>query len=166
MKIAYEGWNPSANVVETAWLAGLIDGEGCITVNKQRPGSGGRVNVSYRLYLKITMCHEVTIRRILEITGVGAITTNIPKNPKRRQSWTWWASNRQAAMIIQEVRPFLVTKAHEADIALEWADAPLAPRGGPGGGKPVPPVLLAAREDIYQRLRAAKRIDYIDTLED
>ena len=26
--------------VELGWLAGIVDGEGCITINRQRPGSG------------------------------------------------------------------------------------------------------------------------------
>lgn len=27
-----------------AWAAGIIDGEGCITISRQKGGAGGRVN--------------------------------------------------------------------------------------------------------------------------
>lgn len=142
---------------EAAWLAGIIDGEGCITITRQKPGSGGRKNWSYRLYLKVTMGDEATIRRILAIAGCGTVTVQKPKPGKGWNiAFTWWASSREALSILARTRPHLVTKSQEADIAAEWGRLPLAPRGGRSGGKPVPPELLKARHNLFLRLRKAK----------
>jgi hypothetical protein len=140
--------------IQLGWLAGIIDGEGCITVTKQKPGSGGRRNTSHRLYLKVTMCDEATIDHIKAITGTGAKTSS--KIGAWSRSWTWWAANVQATAIIKRVRRHLITKAYEADLALEWRALGLSPAGGHRGSQPIPPDLLRERERLFVALRDAK----------
>lgn len=142
------------NAIETAWFAGIFDGEGCISITRQRPGAGGRKNWSYRLYIKVTMGHEPTVRRLRELAGLGAIT--IQRSVKHNQAWTWWAASREALAVLTILRPHLVTKAVEADLAFEWGALPLAPRGGPHGGNETPAPLLAARHALFERMRDAK----------
>lgn len=139
---------------EIAWLAGIFDGEGCITISRQKPGKDGRKNWSYRLYLKVTMGHELTINRIFALTGIGTVT--IQKSKHHNQAWTWWAASREALNVLDQLRPYLVTKALEADLAFEWGALPLAPRGGRGGGQEVPQDLLAARHSLFEQMRDAK----------
>lgn len=140
--------------IEWAWFAGVVDGEGCVTITRQRPGSGGRRNYSYRLYVKVAMCHEPTIRRLRDLAGLGAVTLSTPG--QYLPSWCWWAANRQGIAVLERIRPYLITKAEETDIALEWGHLPLAPLGGRGGGQFVPTELLGARRVLFERLRDAK----------
>jgi len=137
-----------------AWAAGVIDGEGCITITRQAPGTDGRVNPSHRLYLKVSMGHYETIRRLQSIFQRGAITRQ--PGGQWNDAWVWWVAQRQAGEVLHEVRPHLVTKAAEADLALEFLAIPRHTQGGPGGTRPLAPETVAARETMFARLRDAK----------
>lgn len=138
-----------------AWAAGIFDGEGCITINCQQPGSGGRINPSYRLYLKVTMGHRATVDCLCDLFSVGTVTIQ-HSNAGHNDAYTWWVASRQAIEVIKLMRPYLVTKADEADLALEWSQLPLANRGGRGGGQPLPASLLAERHRLFELMRDAK----------
>lgn len=140
---------------ELAWLAGLIDGDGCISMTRRSP-TGRCVNPQYVSVLKVSMCHELTVRYVHELVGFGSVSYKDRGVPGHRPQWSWWATNRQMIRVLEAIRPYLFTKAEEADIALEWGRLPLAKRGGRRGSSPVSPELLAAREDIFCRLRDAK----------
>jgi len=146
-----------ATIEELAWAAGLFDGEGCITISRQRPGTGRRESLNYRLFLKVTMGHRPTIERLVAIFSVGSIHPWCDSSDREHNpAYSWWVASRQAVAVIEQLRPYLVTKAIEADLALEWGRLPLAPRGGRGGGTRVPAELLAARHRLFEAMRDAK----------
>jgi hypothetical protein len=90
------------------WCAGLLDGEGSIGIY------GGNVQV------RIVMTHEATIRRVHEVLGVGRIRRWRPRGI-RRAAWRWYAGgSRSAHAVLTALRPLLVTKAAEADLALRF----------------------------------------------
>jgi hypothetical protein len=137
-----------------AWAAGIIDGEGCITISRQRPGTGGRVNPSHRLYLKVTMGHQPTVELLRQIFRVGSV--HLQRGGRWNDAHTWLVAARQAGDVLLAVRPYLFTKAVEADLALQFLDLPRSPRGGRGGNQPLPPELLAERERLFAALRDTK----------
>jgi hypothetical protein len=144
-----------ATPVEVAWAAGVFDGEGCITITFQKPGTYRRINNAYRLYIKVTMGHKPTIEKLHTLFELGAITTQ-RSNKGHNDAWTWWVASRQAIEVLQKMRPFLVTKAEEADLAFEWGQLPLVPRGGKGGGQAIPPAILAERHRLFEAMRDIK----------
>jgi hypothetical protein len=100
------------------------------------------------------MGHRPTVDRLLEIFGAGTIqsVTQWEFNP----AYSWLLTSHKAIAVIRLVRPFLVTKATEADIAEEFMALAKAPRGGAGGGRVTPPDLLAARYALWDKMRRAK----------
>lgn len=143
MKIKYE-----------AWAAGIIDGEGCITISRQRAGAGGRINPSHRLYVKVSMGHLPTIDRLHEIFGAGS--RHVQPGGRWNDAYIWMVSTRQAGDVLRAVRPHLVTKADEADLALEFLALPIGLTGGARGNAVLPPKLVAERERLFVALRDAK----------
>lgn len=142
---------------EIAWAAGIVDGEGCITISRQKPGAR-QVSVSYRLALKVTMGHRATVERLGELFRAGSIQVQY-STKGHNDAWSWWVANRQAIDVLSQLRPYLFTKAVEADLAFEWGRIPLSPRGSrPGrvGGQVVPPEILAERHRLFEALRDAK----------
>lgn len=90
---------------ETAWVAGLLEGEGCfyLAMRKNRDGTP-------RPSLAISCCmtDEDVVRKLHTIVGVGNITTEIPKNPKWSQSWTWYVSNVELVVpLLRHLRPHM-----------------------------------------------------------
>lgn len=129
---------------DLAWAAGIIDGEGCIQIAKRsiRLGSG------YTLSVTVNMTHEATIQRLRDIFGFGSIL-HLETSHKRKQ-WRWALGSKQADIMLRMVRRYLVTKAKEADIALDFR------RFVPTTGVKVTPESHANRVRCYQEMQEAK----------
>ena len=108
---------------EIAYLAGLIDGEGHIGIFR-RKASFPYISPRYSLRTEICMCSLKTIKWIQKHfsgTIYKKIRTRTADTGKlRKQSYAVSWSGREACSLLQKVRPFLITKSHEADIAIEY----------------------------------------------
>lgn len=140
--------------VELAWLAGLVDSEGCI---HSRPS--GRIEkgdtLPYRMQLKIAMCHRETVERAQAIVGLGTVGKYEYKGrPKWRTSWSWSVYGWRAIELLNLLVPYMVTKGEEAEQALRWID--LEERHNQGTPWED---MLTEFEEIDQNLRALKRAD-------
>ena len=144
--------------LDAAWSAGVIDGEGCITILFHPARVRYRtLSDRYQLVLKVTMCCQKTVSHLYELFGVGSTSSHIPKKGVRESiSFSWTCNVRQAEYVLGIIRPYLITKADEADVALEFLTLPLAKRGGRKGSKQIPSELQAARKSCFLRIRALK----------
>jgi hypothetical protein len=69
---------------EIAWLAGIIEGEGCITI-RYRPHP--------EIVVKVKMTDEDVISNLQKVSGIGKLgKPHTPKNPKWSPTWTWTVS--------------------------------------------------------------------------
>lgn len=110
---------------EKAYLAGLIDGEGCIGINKSGPKQ-------YKLYIQITVCDQDLNIYWQRRTGRGGIYDGrkyTEKNPKWRPTFTWKINSNDAYELLEEIYPYLLIKREQADIALEFQKLFNATRG-------------------------------------
>src|SRR5688572_11376984 len=116
---------------EIAWAAGLIDGEGCLFIQRQRKQAGVRTRTdNFRLYLKVTMGCERTLIRLHSILQVGSVFEHEAISKKANTSFTYLASLDDASTVLHILYPYLVTKRDEAKLAIEFLELPLADRGG------------------------------------
>lgn len=89
---------------QLAWLAGLIDGEGCISLTRRSPQRKHRcVSPSYRLILKVSMCHLATVRRCREITGLGSLHMQDVQKKHYSSAYTWFCNATDAELVIEAV---------------------------------------------------------------
>lgn len=139
------------NDVQLAWAAGLVDGEGCITIAYHPPcAKHGTINPQHILILKVAMGHQPTLERLRSIFNVGTVH-KVPTK-KHNPAWSWLVQSTRAYEIIKLLRPYLVTKAAEADIALKFMELPVVV----GGSRTVPYSLLQKRHRLYIAMRKAK----------
>lgn len=103
-------------MLDAAWLAGFLDGEGSIMLH-------GRAN-SYAMRLTATNTHRTTLDNIAEIAGVGAIVWRpIPRYPGRSRPIGWWLANGEAAeSVLRQVQPYMRTKRAQADLAISFQE--------------------------------------------
>ena len=146
---------------DLAWVAGVFDGEGCISLSRRAPQKGSRsLNPSYRLILKVAMCHESTIKKLRGICdGVGSIHVQRLQHIYFSPSWIWFCNAGDAEHVIKMIQPWLTTKAKEADVALQFCEHVKQVyefRGGRGGSKPMPAAIIKKRERFYIKLRNLK----------
>lgn len=115
--------------LEIAWVAGIIEGEGCISIN-----NGRRDYDAYPL-LRVAMTDEDVIRRLHRVTGVGHIQTSeradTATGKKRKRSWTWSVGARnEVKEILLAIRPWMSERrSGKISEALFMLERP--PRKGP-----------------------------------
>jgi hypothetical protein len=93
------------------YMAGLFDGEGSVCVDIRR--------MTRSACLRICICnrHQGILADVKETTGYGFITK---VSGKRSKCGVWIAVSIQAARFLEIVRPYLVIKSDQADLAIEF----------------------------------------------
>ena len=109
-------------MTDLAYLAGIVDGEGCITITENM--KGGRNY--YRLVLDITNT-SYDLMQWLEDTFSHTIRTSYYRSTNRTDMYGWTASGNQAQDLLRLILPYLIIKKPQAEIALEMN---IAPYGG------------------------------------
>lgn len=145
---------PRLTDAEIGWLAGIMDGEGCITISACPPSKHAtHRTIQYRPHIAISMCHKPSIHRIGQLFGMGSSSVEIRNaTPGHHDVYKWYAGSRQAIACVRLIRPCLVTKAEEADLLLEYGQLPNLRTGRAG----IPVELLQARHNIYEKMKALK----------
>ncbi len=100
---------------DKAYFAGLVDGEGCITVSKGKYDN--RV-----LAVVIVMCDKEPIELLHQSFG-GCLFYVEKKNPKWKNSWHWSVKSQKAKPFLEAVLPYLRVKRKQALAALELIDS-------------------------------------------
>lgn len=100
-----------------AYAAGIIDGEGCIRINKQ--GKAG----NHVIRLQVTNTKRTIIDQFKEWFG-GSITENRASkyNPKANTSYVWEVSAKKAADVLVAISPYLRIKSNQTHVALRLQD--------------------------------------------
>lgn len=109
---------------EAAYLAGLVDGEGTVTlVRKHR-------NENRQLSLSISSTEINILQWVMEKTTVGKITCKRSMNPQHAKSYAYAVYNRQALAILQQISGYLLSyKRRRTEVILSDYLA-LTPRNG------------------------------------
>lgn len=97
--------------IDLAYLAGLVDGEGTISIKtegKTRP---------HTVYLHVSNTNENVIALCEEAFG-GRRRLRKWKNKKWKPCWEWILTKEKACEAIRKLRPFLRIKQKQADLAL------------------------------------------------
>lgn len=98
---------------DAAWLAGVIDSDGSISVhvNKQPEGRAP----SFVPWMRVGQMRPEVVEQIAAVTGVGKV------NKDGRGVWNWGASAQQAAGVLRLIWPWLHIKQRQALAAVELA---------------------------------------------
>lgn len=86
---------------DAAYLAGLIDGEGSISLTRLHR------NQNRQLVLTLSSTEASLLDWVMSATGVGKITTKRTAKPHHAPGFTYAVANRQALAILRQVTPFL-----------------------------------------------------------
>ena len=100
---------------EAAYLAGLIDGEGCFTASV----SGKAVNAA----LELTGCDRALIDSLVATTGLGSVSTR-PSKGNARASHRWKVSLVALRPLLGRIKPYLRSKLKQCEIFELLANRP------------------------------------------
>jgi len=110
---------------DIAWLAGIIDGEGCFSVKRQvKRLSGNRVvmRACYQVWIVVCNTSEPMIRRIekvLDAIGVKHQPVRRVWKGKKATRWQYWihvARKHEVLLLTEALLPHLTAKKDEAEV--------------------------------------------------
>lgn len=109
---------------DAAYLAGLIDGEGTITLTRRQK------EAERSIVITIANTERILVEHPLILTGVGRISSKRIFKEGHSPSWVYQVSGRQALEVIRQIAPFLKSyKRNRAELALQEYIR-LTPRNG------------------------------------
>ena len=108
------------NLSDAAYIAGLFDGEGCVTC-KQKPTKradrGGKVYNQWYIRCEITMTDKEVIEWLHETLGFGwSREKKYSKRPKHyKRQWRWCCGYRDALTFAKLLWPYAQVKLHKLE---------------------------------------------------
>ena len=100
------------NSIQSAYLAGLFDGEGTFSVFKRKKGKW----IFYQPYLEIGMTHKPTLEWVSKQTGKGFIFDGHKPHKKHKQAYKLNITGIDTIIkFIDYLFPYLITKKNVAD---------------------------------------------------
>jgi len=97
---------------EWSYLAGIIDGEGCITASS---------NGQDRIRVTVTSTSRGLIDWMIARVG-GSVCNRRPASPRHKPTYGWEVSYVKANSFLRGVLPYLLIKARHAELALQFSD--------------------------------------------
>jgi hypothetical protein len=94
---------------DAAYLAGLFDGEGCITYKKvMKKRYNNPAYNTWDIRMEINMTHQSVIRLIHEMTGVGTVAKKPPGKGQlgKKMQWRWRCGFRDAYYVCCNIAPY------------------------------------------------------------
>ena len=126
---------------QLAYVAGIIDGEGCIRVNRQ--GANRPV-----VRVHVTNTSKLLVSTLEEWFGGYVWSEDKSYIPNAKLRYVWEVSAIQAEEFLRLVEPYLLLKKEQARIALQIRETMVR-----RGRTPVAPDVLARRETLAAELR-------------
>lgn len=112
------------NAVDAAYIAGLVDGEGTVTLTRKHR------NENRQLAITISNTEKDLLDFVQNTVGTGKITRKRTTSTSHTPSYTYALYNRQALSLLEQIYPFLRTyKAERSKLILRDYLA-LTPRNG------------------------------------
>ena len=90
---------------ETAWLAGLFDGEGCISIRAQLNQTGAR-----GVRIQVTNTNRELLEEVKRVTGIGFISMRYRNDPRHKPTFDWQTAGGNAKGVLQLISHRLIAK--------------------------------------------------------
>ncbi len=98
---------------DAAWLAGVIDSDGSISVHINQQAEGRAP--SFVSWVRVAQMRPEVVTRIAELVGTGKVMQDT------RGVWNWTAAAQQARWVLERIHPWLLIKKRQAWAAIEVA---------------------------------------------
>ena len=135
-------------VVDLAYAAGIIDGEGCLMIARQSYRKGYPEN--YWPRVEVGTIDTVLCPWLYETFGGNMYSKDVAYNFKSVPTWKWSVSHAQLYDFLTAIRPYLKLKADVADVLLSYR----ATIGVPG--KNITEETRAIRRGFYESVKSLR----------
>lgn len=144
---------------DAAYAAGFFDGEGCITIiwepNKITRRSYGTYHYQrYWLQINLSQNDPEPINWLVAKFGGCSRFVRGKRSYDRGyyERWDWRISTNEAIEFLKTIRPFLIVKAAQADVAFEFAET-MRSHSGRTFGQKLPPDVQQRRSELFVKIK-------------
>lgn len=119
------------DIATLAYIAGLVDGEGCLHAAVQKRLAARNVTglrVDFTKCVTVQMTDRSVIEWLAEVTGVGTVTRHAPSKRRcgTKPIWNWRILGAgPIVQFLRAIRPYLRVKAEQADMLIELCELQL-----------------------------------------
>lgn len=144
---------------DAAYLAGIIDGEGHISISKRPPNKrSGERNPTYLPSLRIGSTNPHLLDWIMEKVGEGSMfQEGRAWGEGRKPFYMWNISNKQVDRLFDQVYPYLVMKKRQVDEVRKLRETTKTAHCRAG----VPEDVMAERERCFRSLAKLHKLRYL-----
>jgi hypothetical protein len=135
-----------------AWAAGFFDGEGCVLVSERSN------KTVYQLFTTVTQQEPAALHLLKQRFG-GNVTpdkTATSDSYLRKRGailvWRWKATSAEAHAFLQAIQPYVVVKAEQVRVALDFPDVGVRFCRS----RPMPEDVRVARRNVMHTLRSIR----------
>lgn len=136
----------SHSEMDLAYLAGLIDGEGCFDIH-----TDNRNNSSFPR-IRVEMTHRETVEWIQQIFPGVKMQSIHRANRNHSDTYRWCVQGPKAITVARLIIPYLKGKRYEAELMLSFP----YPDQKPGYNRPLSQDIVDRRKHIHDALREYK----------
>ena len=102
--------------IDIAYMAGIFDGEGCISIGKHQRRKNW--NPTYSLKISVVMCNPY-IPKLFQMAFGGRIDC-YERVGYKLPHWNWHLDSKNTIPFLEAIMPYLRLKRDEARLALEF----------------------------------------------
>lgn len=103
-----------------AYAAGIIDGEGCISIFKHRKRRDTKHGYIFALTVRVSNTNEYIINWLKMQFGGGICKMADRTSKGYKNCWQWSLSGKKASDFLKLVEPYLLIKHPQAEIAIAF----------------------------------------------
>lgn len=140
--------------VDLSYMAGILDGEGCIEIIKSNPKEH-KISPNYKCRIRVSNCDKILINWLYSKFGGYRGNQRDGRNNRRNQFY-WGANDDLAAEILRRTIQYMVIKKEQSKLLIEMRDTFKMYYGIFG----VPSEVNIKRDEIFTRCRLLKHIEY------
>lgn len=115
-----------ASKPDAAYLAGLIDGEGHVTVcrtDTSKSAKGCTRGLAYRSSITVAMTDLPVLEWAKELTGLGSICSKKVNEAKHKPAWTWGVWSGEARTLAGIILPYARIKRAQLENLIAFQSA-------------------------------------------
>uniref|UniRef100_A0A6M3J2L2 Putative homing endonuclease n=1 Tax=viral metagenome TaxID=1070528 RepID=A0A6M3J2L2_9ZZZZ len=133
---------------DAAYLAGIIDGEGSIGLNKVHSNSIDHTS-TYVIRMRVANTDKALMDWICVKVGYGSVRKVKVGEDKShyKQAYEWYLSNRRVIDVLKQIYPYLKVKRLQADVAFEYQETI-----GISYGKKLSSEIIDTRDDLKSKI--------------
>lgn len=107
--------------LDIRYVAGIVDGEGCITIHVNRSHAARFANQQPRIVMQVLVsnCFKPLIDQLHRQFGGHVAKHRDNYNPRARDNWRWGVSEQAACRFVSRILPYLVVKRRQAELLIE-----------------------------------------------